>query len=42
MMIRYALININGDCRVYNVKSCALMYQKLFGGVIHEVNVGLE
>lgn len=42
MMIRYALINIEGNCRVYNIEACALMYQKIFGGVIKEINVGFE
>lgn len=41
-MIRYALINIDGDCRVYNIEACALMYQAIFGGVIRKVNIGLE
>lgn len=41
-MIRYALINIDNDCRVYNIKACAEMYQKIFGGVIREVNMRLE
>lgn len=41
-MIRYALINIDDDCRVYNIKACAEMYQKIFGGVIREIHIGLE
>lgn len=41
-MIRYALINIDDECRVYNIKACAEMYQKIFGGVIREINVGLQ
>ena len=41
-MKRYALINIEGDCRVYNVLACAEMYQKIFGGVIREINLGFE
>lgn len=41
-MTRYALINIDGECRVYNIKACAEMFQKIFGGVIREINVGLQ
>lgn len=41
-MIRYALINIEDECRVYNIRACAEMYQKIFGGVIREINVGLQ
>lgn len=41
-MIRYVLINIEGDYRIYNIEACALMFQKIFGGTIREINVGLQ
>jgi hypothetical protein len=38
-MIRYVLIDAKGECTVYNILSCAELYQKIRGGVIKEVSL---
>jgi hypothetical protein len=38
-MIRYVLIDAKGEYLVFNILSCAELYQKFRGGVIKEVNL---
>ena len=41
-MVRYVLIDAKGEYLIFNVLSCAELYQKFRGGVIKEVNLEFQ
>lgn len=41
-MVRYVLINAKGEYLVFNILSCAKIYQQIKGGIIKEVNLDFQ